>query len=258
MVPGAQLFFSLPIFALILMRITGLVLAAPILGSKVMPFQIRGALVLALSAMVFPVLHPHAPTDLTLASALFGAVGELSIGVAIGLSLTIMMSGMELAGRLVGEKAGLSLAEIYDPTFGQESGVLGQVYYIVLSYVFLVIGGHRDAVQALLDSFRAVPMFTYAVDSAPLDLLVDVMTAAFVLAIRLAAPVLVAVFIATVVLGLISRTLPQLNVLTIGFTLNVLIVVALGGVVIALAGDLLVGHVDEVIDRVRLFAVDGI
>ena len=91
-----DILLMLPAFALVLTRVSGLMIAAPVFGSSVIPARIRVAMVVALSVMTFPLAASHIPTEITLSAALVGGVGELMIGTIIGLSLSLLLMGAEV------------------------------------------------------------------------------------------------------------------------------------------------------------------
>lgn len=241
---------ALPVFALVLFRVSGLMLAAPVFSSPVIPLRVRAALTVAVAMTMFPLVQARAPADVSLLAVVVGGVGELMIGLTIGLALSILFTGMQLAGEMVGQQAGLALGRAFDPSQGQQSTVLAQVYNIVLTLVFLLLGGHRAIITALLDTFDVIPLLSYRLEAPVLGLMTGMLTAAFILALRVAAPVLIALFLASVALGFLSRTMPQMNILSVGFVIRAMLVLAVGGVAIGFSGDVLVGVLEDGVDTI--------
>jgi flagellar biosynthetic protein FliR len=242
---------ALPVYALVLFRITGLVMTAPVFASKVIPARVRGALALVTAAMIFPLVKGQAPSELTMSAALVGGAGELMIGAIIGLSLTILLLGAEVGGLMVGRQAGIALANVIDPSGNQQASIIGQIYTITLTLLFLLAGGHRATMAALLDTFEVIPLLSFRFDEMFVLLLVEMLAAAFVLGIRLAGPVLIALFLMGTALGVLSRTMPQLNILTVGFTLRLLLALAVAGVALGACEDLLLDAVWDGVETVR-------
>ena len=252
-----DILLALPVYALVLFRISGLMLTAPIFASRIIPLRIRGALVIVLAAMMFPLLRSQAPAGLTLTMALLGGVSELMIGVIIGLSLSIFIMAAEVAGTIVGQQAGLALSRVVDPTQGQQTSVMGQLYTLTLMLLFLHVGGHRATMAALLDTYEVIPLLSFRVDESAVLLLIELLTAAFMLGIRLAGPVLIALFLTGTSLGFLSRTMPQLNILTVGFTLRTLTALAVAGVALSASQDTLVNAIFDALGTVRMsFGLD--
>ena len=243
--------FALPVYALILFRLSGLVLTAPVIGSSIIPFRIRAAFVLVLSAMLFPLVSPQAPGTLPLALAAIGGVKEMTIGAVIGLSLTLMLMGAEVAGITVGQQAGLALSRVFDPTQNRQTNVIAQIYTIVLTLVFLSIGGHRAMLAAALDSFQAIPLMSFEVDESLVAAPVHIITAALIVGIRLAGPVLIALLLMGTAMGFLSRTMPQFNILSVGFTLRAMVGLGAAGLAITAGQDVLVEAVWEVLAVAR-------
>jgi len=242
---------ALPVYALVLFRLTGLMIAAPVFGSRAIPLRIRGAVVMTVAAMIFPLVRHQAPSDLTLPAALAAVVGELLVGLTIGLSLALLVTGAEVGGLMVSQQGGIALGEVFDPSQDQESTTVGQVYGITLMLLFLLAGGHRAAMAALLDTFEAVPLLRFQMDESVVVLFTELLTSAFILGIRIAAPALIALFLAGLAMGFLSRTMPQLNILSVGFTLRVLLALGVAGLALAQCEGLLLDAVWDTLAAVR-------
>ncbi len=225
---------SLPAFALVMLRLSGLMLTAPIYGSRMVPRRVRVAITLTVSAMMFPLVRSQAPANLTLSSVVAGGASELAIGVSIGLGLSIMLMAAEVAGLIVGRQAGLALSNVFDPTVNQQVSITGQIYGIMLTLTFILAGGLRAGMAALLDTYEVIPLLSFHVGDSIVLLLTEMLGAAMMLGIRLAGPVLIALFLLSITLAFLSRTMPQFNILSVGFTLRAL--VALGVAAAALNG----------------------
>jgi flagellar biosynthetic protein FliR len=228
----------LPSFAMVAARIFGIVVAAPVMGSPMIPRRIKVLFVVAMSASVFPLVEASLPMGLSLGSAVGGLAGELMIGVTIGVGFRLVFSGAAIAARLVGQQAGLASAQLFDPVFEASSTAIGELYFFFTILVFFTIGGHHALILCVLDTFRSTPVMTFAVTPSIVDMLNNLITAAFAFGLRLAAPVLIAIFLASMTLQFISRTLPQLNILSVGFAIRTLI-----GIWIITAG---IGAVNQV------------
>lgn len=249
--PAIDIMVLLPAFALVLFRVSGLVMTAPMLGSPVIPMRIRAAFVFALSVVVFPLVHSQLPAAPTLGEVVAGAVGELLLGAAIGLSLTILLLAGEVAGTLIGQQAGLVLGEVANPLQEHQASVLGQIYTVVLTLVFLVAGGHRAMIAAVLDSFAIIPaMATLDADSSVV-LLTEMLSATFVAGIRIAGPAMIALFLSAITLAVLSRAMPQLNILTVGFTMKVIIALGVSWFALSSCEGLLLQLVVDGLDAVR-------
>jgi flagellar biosynthetic protein FliR len=132
-----------------------------------------------------------------------------------------------------------------------ESTVFAPIYGRVFSAAFLIVGGHRALVRALLDTFAVIPPATFRADSRMTTLLVDLLTSSFELAVRLAAPVLIAMFLSSVALGLLSRSIPQLNILTVGFAIRAMMAIAIAAVALSASDGVFLESLAETIETIR-------
>ena len=103
---------------------------------------------------------PYVSAPVTLTSAAAGLVGELAIGVLIGLGVSLVFIGVQIAGQLISQQAGLALGDVFDPAFESSTTVVSQVYFYAATVIFLAVGGDRAIVRAVLDSFRSIPPLT--------------------------------------------------------------------------------------------------
>lgn len=215
-------------FLLVLARVGGLIATAPIFGSQEVPMKIRGMLALMLAVVIAPMQWSAVPSmpkslvDLTLL-----LVGDLLIGLILGLGTMILLSGIQLAGHLVSQVSGMSLADVFNPAFDAEVPVFSQLMYYVTLAVFVIIGGHRKLIDALLHTFETAPLGAASTPMALGELVITLLTESFVLGVRSAAPAIAALLLATLVMGLVSRTVPQLNVMSLGFGINSLLTLAM-------------------------------
>jgi flagellar biosynthetic protein FliR len=247
-----SIYANLPAFLLVLCRISGLVFAAPLFSSAVIPARVRILLVMAMSAAVFPFASAHLTVPVTLATALTGLVGEAAIGLLIGFCITLMFLGVQIAAEFVGHQAGMLIGSAYNPMLDNSESVLSQLYYFTAMLGFLAIGGHRQLVRSLLSSFETLPPLSFRVTENLVDLVLDLITVSFEIGIRMSGPTVIALMVALVAMGFISRTVPQLNILTIGFPLKmVLALVALALTVMSLE-PLLIEAFDTGMDGVRV------
>lgn len=203
--------------ALVLFRVSGLLLVAPVLGSRPVPISVRAAFGLLLVAVSLPAaLPPPAP-----AAGLGALLGEMVVGLGIGLGALTLVAGVELAGELLGIQTGLSSATALDPLSGHGSAALNQLLQMLVVLMMLVTDGHLYMIEALARSFAVVPVGTLA--DLETGLLEAVRTAGLLFAhgLQFAAPIVVASLLGYVALGALSRAAPQLNVLAVAFPLQI-------------------------------------
>lgn len=249
--PAFDVMMMLPAFALVLFRISGLVMTAPVLGSPVIPMRIRAAFVFAMSLVVFPLVQGKLPVVPTLSEVIAGAIGEFALGAAIGMALTIVLQAGEVAGTLIGQQAGLVLGEVANPLQEHQASVLGQIYTVVLTMVFLVAGGHRAMLASVMDTFAIIPAMALLDANSAVVLLTEMLSVAFIAGIRIAGPAMIALFLSAITLAVLSRAMPQFNILTVGFTMKVIIALGVSWLALSSCESMLLQLVMDGLDAVR-------
>ena len=176
------------------------------------------------------------------------------IGLVIGFGAALPLIAMQMAGRLMEQQLGMGLAEMIDPGFEASADVLGRLLFLIALTLFLLMDGHHALLGVLVGSFHRVPLGGYTPDGGALTVLVGLLGAMVELAVRVAAPLLCLVFLEAIAMGFVARTVPQLNILTAGFPLRILMGLALVGAALAVMGDAFVGSMREVLTALaRLF-----
>ncbi len=220
MVPinGEQLELWIASFLWPFIRVLAMLATAPVFDNKTVQRRTR----VALAALVTLLMMPLLPTPPTLSSAQAVPVllQQILIGVSMGFSMRLIFAAFEMAGDLLGLQMGLAFATFIDPARGNQTPLLGSFMGVLASLVFLVIDGHLLVIAALVQSFELIPV------SAKLDV-VNFQNIAmagnimFMLALQISLPVLAAVLICNIVLGILARAAPQLNVMSIGFSITI-------------------------------------
>ena len=212
---------KLLLFTMVLSRISGLTMTAPIFGTKDVPMQVRALLAAALSFLLMPTQwHVHVGYPGSLANYLLFIGSELVIGLCLGLGIVILFSGLQVAGQLIGRTGGMMMANVLDPSSGEEVPLFSRLLFMLALAIFVCIGGHRMVMAALLDTFQSIPPGSGTIPATIVPAFTDLIAQSFTLGIRSAAPVVAAILLSTLIMGLISRTMPQLNILAVGFGMN--------------------------------------
>jgi flagellar biosynthetic protein FliR len=244
-------------YTLVVFRLAGVFIMAPLLSNVSIPRKYKALLVFMLAAAVFPVIQPSlvAPARTDLFGLLPLILGESLIGLAIGGIAAIPLLSLEMSGVLMGQSMGLGLARIYNPEADFDTDVLGQFLFYLGAGVFVSIGGLELLLKGIIDSFGNVPLGGFAVDRTPLALLTGVLSSGLELAVRVAAPVTGIVLLLVIVFGAIGKTMPQINIMSVGFAIK--IIAGLAMLTVALyavrnaVGDQITGTLDEVLRWVR-------
>ena len=224
----ALLAMSLPraeLFTLALARIAGLFLIAPIFGSQSVPVRVRAALVLFIAIAMLPVLPADAAAPLPAsadAATVLGALAlQTGIGAVIGLVALFVFGGAQMAGQLAGIQMGIGLANLFDPQTEQQITAVAQWQNLIALLIFLAVDAHHLLIRAVADSFTLLPVGGRMPAPAGMELILVLAGGIFVIALKLAAPVLVLLLMVNGAMGVLAKLIPQLNVFVVGFPLNV-------------------------------------
>jgi flagellar biosynthetic protein FliR len=246
----------LPGFALVLARMAGLMLAAPLFSSSQIPLNVKVWLTVALGLLVYPIVMPTLPSSLSMGQAAAGCVGEFILGEIIGLGVGLVFFAAQMAGSLLSHQAGLTLGETFNPVFDSETTVLDQLLFFTALMFFFVLRGHLAVVQLLLDSFRHVPPMSMLTGEVELTQFTAMLQSLMEASLRLAGPVVLALLMALLALGVLSRTIPQFNLLSVGLPLKIGVAFVVLAVTLTSAGDLFadtlwdgLDHVADVLDQ---------
>ena len=211
-------------FVLTLSRVSGLFLTIPVFSMQGIPTRAKVFLAIGVSLVIHPLaMKTGAAPSVNLVSALSLVVGELVIGASVGFVGQALFSGLQLTGQIVSQVSGLSLSDVYNPTSDSNVPVFGQLDDLTALAVFVAIGGHREIVGALLDTYRYMPPGEIQLTDRWLDALSLMVTVSLHSGIRASAPVLMALLITLLLIGFLAKTLPQLNAISLGFSLSSLI-----------------------------------
>jgi flagellar biosynthetic protein FliR len=241
-------------FTLVLVRVSGLMLIGPVFGQPVVPANIRVLLSVALAVLVAPTLPAgDLPTvPVTVLEYALVAVGEVSLGLVLGLGVFIVLSGFQLAGELIDQQTGTLFGEVVDPGLDTSGSTTGQMLYLLGVAAFLTMtpmGGHLLMVSGLVETFQTLPVGEALVSTPAIELLRDLVHQSLVLGIQVAAPLLAAMSLVALTMGFLGHTVPQINVLVVGFPVRALVSLVILGLTISGVGRAVVDVVPVVIDR---------
>ncbi len=224
------------LFTLVLARVGGLTMTAPIYGTNDVPLHVRGLLAAALAMLIVP-SQWHVAIEYPGSAAYYLLLlgGEAIIGACLGLGVLILIHGMTLAGELIEQTSGLKLSEVFDPALDQDVPLFSRLLFLLTVSVFVCLGGHRLVMAGLLDTFQTIPPGGAGFPVSVAQGFVTLVSLSFQLGIRAAAPAVTALLLASLILGLVGRTLPQLNVLSMGFGLNAMLAFAALGLTLGAA-----------------------
>lgn len=216
---------------MVVSRISGMAMQGPLLSSPAIPVRIKALLVVALGLAIYPTVSAHAelPTQVSIGYALPLIVLEFGIGAFIGFMAAMPLLAAQFAGMTMGQQIGLGFARFYNPAIGDESDALEQILFFLAVAIYLSLGGLESMVASVATSFTALPaaavpsLLLGQGDVSPLAVFTGALSAAFELGLRVAMPLLAIVCLETVVTGYLSKSVPALNIMSIGFPLRIIV-----------------------------------
>lgn len=204
------------------LRITALLLAAPIFGASTFPVRARILLAVLVTALLAPSLPALPAIDPLSPAGLIVALQQLVVGLAMGFLVQMLFAAVVIAGQTLAVTMGLGFAMAVDPQNGVQVPVLSQLYLIFATLIFLAIDGHLILLAILADSFVLLPVGWSGWDSEIALNLVLWASQMFLSSLLLALPTLIALLLINLAFGVITRAAPQLNIFAVGFPVTIM------------------------------------
>ena len=242
-------YLNLPLLALVVARLGGMLMFQPLLGALAVPVQARFGLVIGLALLVLPLAGQHVVLPDTLVGLAVAIGQEVLLGGLIGLVCAIAFVGLQFGGLLIAQESGLVFGQIADPNGQDELDVLSALYLQLGLVIFVLVGGHRAVLGACLDTFRTLPLpGGGAACLVPgTALILQTLTLAGEVALRVAAPTVLTLFLLNIAMGFVSRTVPQLNILTFGFSIKALVGFLMMAISLPTAGAAFIDALEDMI-----------
>ncbi len=206
------------VFLLVMLRVSALLISAPIFGHHNYLNQAKVGLAFMVSLVIFPLVsahHPLVPDGIY--PYAFMMIKEVILGLVLGYAVLLLFVGIQFAGQLVGLQMGLDIVDVIDPTSSAQISVMGQYLNILAILILLTIDGHHLILQGLMRSFEVIPLGGIQLKETVMLKLIDLTSEVFIIAIKISAPIMMALFLVSVALGVLARTVPQMNILVVGF-----------------------------------------
>jgi flagellar biosynthesis protein FliR len=209
----------IPVYVLVFFRVAGLMLGAPLFGSANIPKRVKVLLAIVLAfGLAQSIDGPPLPASPWILAV--GIGGELIFGWAMGMCLSFVFIAVTWAGEIIGQQMGINLGETFDPQYGKNGALIGDMYFMLALVIFLACGGHREMVAGIHASFTKLPLLTVGMNRSVFEMFENLLAAATVLAMQLAAPMLLTMLVLDLALGFVGKTVPQLNVMSAGTSLK--------------------------------------
>ncbi len=209
------------LFALLLARASGLVVATPLLGERMVPRQIKVSFALFLALFMTTLSPSGPPVPENPIQLLILIVGELSVGLAAGFVTRLILMAFEMAGSVISIQMGFAMARIVDPMQPNQTTIVGRWMWMIGMTLFLGLNGHHHLLRAVAGSLDVLPPGRGVFGDAALVSLIDLGAATLSTAMAIAAPVVGLLLMTSMGLGILARTVPQMNVFIVGFPLKI-------------------------------------
>ena len=210
-------------FILVLVRVSGIIATAPVFGSSNIPPQIKVVLSLMLALILYPFIplitvYPDRPDHYIMLIA-----SEMLIGLVLGIIARFLFGAVEFAGTVIGFQMGLGMAMVFDPQSQEQISIVGKFENITATLIFLAMDGHLIVLQALVRSYSVLPPGGASISRPLVENLTELSASVFVIGLQIGAPLIVALFLANAIVGLLARSVPQIQVFVVGFPLTLML-----------------------------------
>lgn len=212
------------LFLFVLVRVGAILFTIPFLEARNVPVLLKAGLAVAFSIMIVPQTASLAPA--VVGNPVYLALGiatEAAIGIIIGLTFQLLIAGIQLAGQLAGFQMGFAIANVVDPASSLQIPIISQFLNLFALLIFFAINAHYYFIMALMDAFHRIPPFGAHFDGQLVPLIMTMAANIFVVAIKVGAPITVALLLANVALGLTARTVPQMQLFIVAMPLKILL-----------------------------------
>jgi flagellar biosynthetic protein FliR len=207
------------VFVLVATRVLAVVATSPVLGLRSVPTQAKVGLGLFTALVLVPVVADGLPPGVQVTWT--SLAGEAVVGALAGFAATLAYTAVAFGASLLDFEAGFAMASVYDATFGNQGAVLERFYGVLAALLFLQTNAHHLVIQALARLFTVVPLGTFALSSIRPDMLAQIAGTSFQVAFELVFPVMVALLLAEMALGVLARVAPQFGIFQIGLQVKV-------------------------------------
>lgn len=219
-------------FFWVLVRVSVLVFLLPLFGARNIPALWKAGFSFVLALVLTPVVPAPEQLPQTLPQLVLGITAEILMGIIAVFGVRVLFASVQLAGQMMSFQMGFSMARAIDPNTGAQSTALSQFLYLFTVLLFFALDGHHLMIRAIAASFHLVPPNTLTFDPALSEALLLLSARMFLIGLKIAAPIMVALFLSNLCLGIVARTVPQVNILMIGFPINIIIGLTLFGILL--------------------------
>lgn len=239
------------VFLLVMVRISGLIMAAPLFGSRNFPLMGKIGLTALTATLITPSiarLSEPLPSEMLEFGTM--AIGELMIGLLMGFVMTLVFGSIQVAGQIMDMQSGFAMINVFNPALETQFPIFGFFLFIIAVLLLLVTNGHHVMLKALIATFDRIPLGGFVLRPALVWQVSQWGRAMFLDGLMMAAPVAASLLIAYAVMGLLGRVVPQIQLFAVGFPLTIATALFVTAVSIHLYLDILEGMFDDMFRNV--------
>ena len=210
------------IFLLVLLRVSALLMVAPIFGHRTWLARAKVGLAFTVSIILFPIVADQ-PLDVpagVLPYALM-MIREVLMGVVMGFVVLLLFVGIQFAGQVAGLQMGFGIVNVIDPQSSNQLSIMGQFLNILAILLLLSLNGHHTILTGLVTSFETIPLGGVVLKAGLMQKMIAITAEVFIIGVKIAAPIMTALFLVTAAMGVLARTVPQMNVFMVGFPVQI-------------------------------------
>jgi flagellar biosynthetic protein FliR len=209
-------------FLVVTSRVAGFIGAIPVISSAQAPGRIKTALVVAISLAVFPVMSGTVPNiSFSPLPFMLLIISELLLGLLLGLVARLIFTAVEFGATVIGYQMGFAAAEVFDPQNQRQVALISQFQNIFAILIFLAINGHHLFLQTAIRSYELLPPGQLDFSGQAVPYLMELASHMFSIGVQFSAPVLAVLLLSGLILGVLARVFPQLNVFLLSFPINI-------------------------------------
>jgi len=204
-------------------RISSMMIAAPVFGARLMPVRIRILMAFAFSFVAVPMLPVAPQVDAISLASISILAQQVVIGLSMGFMIQMVFQSLVIAGETIANGMGLGFARMVDPANGVQVPVISQFLIIMATLLFVVLNGHLMLIDLVVQSFRIIPISSTGLSDKGLWMIVSWGSQMFIGGVLVAIPAVAALLVVNISMGVITRAAPQLNIFAVGFPLMILL-----------------------------------
>jgi len=210
-------------FILVLLRVSAIVVTIPVISEASVPIRVKAALSILITLIIFPLVLPKIPptANYHVLILMYRMAGEVMIGLIIGFSARIILAGIRMAGDMIGFQMGFSISNVIDPMTSEQVSIITELQYLVAMLVYLAVDAHHIFFSAIIQSYAVLNPLAFHFSGSLMQFILNLSKEMFVIALKLAAPIMAVVLFTNVGLGIVARTVPQINIFIVGMPLHI-------------------------------------